>query len=213
MIRLTLSENFVNLVYEICTCIPHSLPVWVRRRFAKVFHYGGCHSGCGVAAVAWYLLYTALATRQYMLDPQSDVMANMITSWILVTMFCIILGGAHPKFRVKYHDYFETFHRFAGWTALMTFWVHNVFSANITARETNSTIGMVLVHSSNFWCILVSTSCTILSWSRLRKREVFPEILSDHATRLHFRYKGMKPFYGVKLSDKRMPPASYMPPS
>ncbi|RMZ79393.1 hypothetical protein DV738_g3370, partial [Chaetothyriales sp. CBS 135597] len=195
-------ENFVNLVYEIFTCAPHSLPLWIRRRLAKVFHYGGCHSGCGTAAVFWYLLYTALSTKQYVQDKHSDVLANMITSWILILMFCFILGGAHPKFRVRYHDTFEAFHRFSGWIALCTFWVHNVFSAHITARHKNSTIGMVLVNSANFWCIIVSTLCTILSWSRLRLRKVYPEVLSDHATRLHFRYKAMAPFYGVKLSDK-----------
>ena len=131
-----------------------------------------------------------------------DMMANAICSWVLVTMFFIILGGAHPKFRVKYHDYFEVFHRFAGWTALVTFWIHNVFSAAVTARKTNDTTGMALIKSPSFWTILISTSCTLLSWSRLRLRRVFPEKLSNHCTRLHFKYQGMPSFYGVKLSDR-----------
>lgn len=34
-------ENFVNLVYELATdVIPLSAPLWMRRRLAKVFHYG-----------------------------------------------------------------------------------------------------------------------------------------------------------------------------
>lgn len=34
-------ENFVNLVYEIATdVIPLCAPLWIRRRLAKVFHYG-----------------------------------------------------------------------------------------------------------------------------------------------------------------------------
>jgi hypothetical protein len=155
-----------------------------------------------VAAAVWYLLYTALATKQYVEEPSGDVLANMVTSWVITTMFCFILGGAHPKFRVKYHDYFEAFHRFAGWTALVAFWIHIGFAARITARQSGRPVGLVLVSSSNFWCFVVSTSCTLVSWSRLRKRDVYPEVLSDHATRLRFRYQSIKPFYGVKLSDK-----------
>ncbi|KAK7013126.1 hypothetical protein R3P38DRAFT_2789140 [Favolaschia claudopus] len=34
-------ENFVNLCYEIALACPHRAPVWLRRRLAKVFHYGG----------------------------------------------------------------------------------------------------------------------------------------------------------------------------
>lgn len=197
-------ENFLNVIYEVVSCAPHSWPIGIRKRLAKVFHYGGVHSGCGVAAVVWYIMYTIESTLLLIEDKHThtDIIANMACSWILVTMFCIILAGAHPWFRRNYHDYFEAFHRFAGWTALLTFWIHNVFSAAITARETHSTIGMALITSPSFWTILLSTSCTLLSWSRLRIRTVFPEKLSDHATRLHFRYKGMQPFYGVKLSSR-----------
>ncbi|KAK3216808.1 hypothetical protein GRF29_1g1070750, partial [Pseudopithomyces chartarum] len=197
-------ENFLNIIYEVVSCAPHSWPISIRRRLAKVFHYGGVHSGCGVAAVVWYIMYTIESTLLLIEDKHthSDIIANMACSWILVTMFTIILAGAHPWFRRNYHDYFEAFHRFAGWSALLTFWIHNVFSAAITARETQSTTGMALITSPSFWTILISTSCTLLSWSRLRLRTVYPEKLSDHATRLHFRYKGMQPFYGVKLSSR-----------
>lgn len=195
-------ENFVNLVYEIFTYAPLSWPLSVRKRLAKVFHYGGCHSGCGVAAVVWYILYTVLTIFDYVHEPEGDVLANMITSCILLVMFCLILGGAHPTFRRKHHDAFEAFHRFAGWTALCTFWVHNIFAARILARKEHLSLGMALVRSPNFWTILISTCCTLLSWSRLRLHTVHAEKLSDHATRLHFKYRAMQPFYGVKLSDK-----------
>ncbi|KAI0200546.1 hypothetical protein F4808DRAFT_428226 [Astrocystis sublimbata] len=195
-------EEFVNLVYEIFTHAPHSWPVSIRKRLAKVFHYGGCHSGAGTAAVVWYLLYTVLATKEYIEDSQVDTLINIITSYIVITMFIVILTAAHPKLRIKYHDYFEAFHRFAGWTALLAFWTHNIASANVTARQWQQSIGYVLIRSPNFWFIILSTSCTIASWSRLRHPEVYPEKMSDHATRLHFKYRKMQPFYGVKISDK-----------
>ncbi|KAI0161197.1 hypothetical protein GGR57DRAFT_518416 [Xylariaceae sp. FL1272] len=195
-------EEFVNFVYEIFVWAPHSWPIAVRKRLAKVFHYGGCHSGAGTAAVVWYILYTILVTLEYIKERQWDTLANLITSWVVVSMFIIILTAAHPNFRRKSHDHFEAFHRFAGWTALLAFWVHNIVSANVTARQWHRSIGYVLVRSPNFWFIILSTSCTIASWSRLRHRVVYPEKLSDHATRLHFKYRAMQPFYGLKISDK-----------
>ena len=195
-------EEFVNACYELFTCVPHSWPLYIRKRLAKVFHYGGCHSGAGTAAVVWYILYTVLATKEYLADRQRDTMVNMITSWLLVWLFIMILVSAHPSIRRKFHDHFEAFHRFSGWTALATFWTHNIFSALVTARQLKVTLGHVFLHSPNFWFICITTCCTLASWSRLRYRPVYPEKLSDHATRLHFKYRSMKPFYGLKLSDK-----------
>jgi hypothetical protein len=116
-------ENFVNIVYEIATDIcPLSAPLWIRSRLAKVFHYGGAHSGAGVASVVWFILYTATTTKDHIRDPTKWSLANVITCYILVLMFCFILAGAHPTFRRKYHDHFEVVHRYSGWVALCTFW-------------------------------------------------------------------------------------------
>ncbi|CAA7263865.1 unnamed protein product [Cyclocybe aegerita] len=195
-------ENFVNLCYEIAVCVPHSLPLWIRRRLAKVFHYGGAHSGSGVAAVVWFILYVALITKEYIHNHNQDTLTNLITSYIITAMFLFILASAHPRFRVMFHDYFEAMHRFSGWVALITFWIHNGLVARTEARMDGVPIGLYLVKSPNFWFFCVSTCCTLLSWSRLRLREVYPEVLSDHAVRLHFKYMPMQPFYGLKISTK-----------
>ncbi|KAF8517716.1 hypothetical protein BU17DRAFT_49525 [Hysterangium stoloniferum] len=197
-------ENFVNLVYEILCCVPHSLPLSIRRRLAKAFHYGGAHSGAGTAAVVWYIMYTAAITRDFLHNRSPAATANLATSYVLVTMFCFILASAYPRFRVLFHDYFEAIHRYAGWTALTTFWIHTIFAGHqYRVLEANPpSLGRYLVTSPNFWTLCISTCCTLLSWSRLRRRDVYPEILSDHAIRLHFKYKNMPPFYGLKVSDK-----------
>ncbi|TEB34784.1 hypothetical protein FA13DRAFT_1789183 [Coprinellus micaceus] len=195
-------ENVVNLAYEIAVHVPHSLPLWFRRRMAKVFHYGGVHSGCGTAAVVWFVLYTALITKNYVHHRDTDSLINMVMSYVLVTLLCTILAAAHPRFRVMFHDYFEAGHRFAGWTALIIFWTHNVLDAKVEAKIHGISTGLYIVRSPNFWCFCISTMCTFLSWSRLRLREVYPEVLSDHAIRLHFKYRPMQPFYGLKISSK-----------
>ena len=194
-------EEFVNIVYEMFTCVPHSTPLWIRKRLAKVFHYGGCHSGAGTSAAVWYWLYTALVIKEYIRQSRIDVLVNLVMSLVLVLMLVVILGSAYPSLRRRYHDHFEAFHRFAGWIALFSFWGHNCMAAVVVATDLRKSVSYVLVRSPNFWFICISTSCTILSWSRLRRREVYPERLSSHATRLYFKYTKMQPFYGVKLSD------------
>jgi hypothetical protein len=39
----------VNSIFVSVCSIPRSAPMWLRRLAAKVYHYGGVHSGCGVA--------------------------------------------------------------------------------------------------------------------------------------------------------------------
>jgi len=196
-------ENVVNLFYEMAVHVPHSFPLSVRRRLAKVFHYGGAHSGAGTAAVVWFILYTAVVTKDFVQDRHNHMnIANITMSYIILAMFLTILAAAWPRFRVVQHDYFESMHRYAGWITLITFWVHNGIIARYMAMDAGISVGHQLAISPNFWFFIVSTSCTIISWSRLRHHKVYAEVLSDHATRLHFKYRPMQPFYGLKVSSR-----------
>ena len=193
-------ENFVNLCYEIAVFVPHSLPISIRRRLAKVFYYGGAHSGSGTAAVVWFILYTAVSTKDYIRAPNRDELVPLVMSYFLVAMFVFIVGVSHPRFRVMFHDYFEAVHRFSGRISLIVFWIHNGLASRNSARQENISTGLYIVRSPNFWFFCVATFCMLLSWSRLRRRTVYPEILSDYAIRLHFKYRPMQPFYNLKLS-------------
>ncbi|PPR06024.1 hypothetical protein CVT26_007503 [Gymnopilus dilepis] len=195
-------ELFVNLLYETATCVPHSFPLFIRQRLAKVYHYGGAHSGSATAAVVWFLFYTGLITRMYVLDQTTENLANIVMSFALVAMFIVILVTAHPRFRYFFHDYFEAGHRFAGWIAVATFWAHGGLRAKYMANQAGIPIASFLVKSPNFWFFCISTACSVISWLQLRRRDVYPEILSNHAIRLHFKYRTIKPFYGIKFSDR-----------
>lgn len=165
-----------------------------------MFHYGGAHSGAGVAAVVWHVLYTACATRDY-IHIHDKGLENLVTSYVLVAMFLLILAGAHPAFRRMYHDYFEALHRFAGWVALGTFWVHTVFAAH-EYRAPDESPGRYLIQTPNFWTLGISTTCIFLSWGRLRRHDVRAEVLSSHAVRLYFTYRSMPPICGLKVSTR-----------
>jgi hypothetical protein len=195
-------EHFVNLCYEIAISFPHSLPMSVRRRLARVFHYGGAHSGCGTASVVWFILYIAISTRDYIHAPNKDGLATLVMSYALVTLLVFILATAHPRFRVMFHDYFEAVHRFSGWGSLILFWIHNGLAARDAARQEGISTGLYTVKSPSFWFLCVVTICIILSWSQLHLRDVYPEILSDHVIRLHFKYRPITACYGLKFSTR-----------
>ena len=195
-------ENFVNLCYEIAVSVPHSLPLSIRRRLSKVFHYGGAHSSCGTGCVVWFIFYIAISTRDYIHAPDRDALATLVMSYVLLIMLAYILITAHPSFRVNFHNYFETIHRFLGWASLIVFWIHNGLAARDAARQEGISTGLYTVKSPNFWFLCVITICIFLSWSQLRLRDVHPVILSDHVIRLHFKYRPMQPCYGLKFSNR-----------
>jgi hypothetical protein len=128
----------------------------------------------------------------------------MVLSYVIILMFVFILASAHPTFRRRFHDYFEMIHRYSGWVASLAFWTHTIF-AGLEYRQLEPnppSLGRYLFTSSNFWTFAISTSATLLSWGRLRRHEVYPEVLSDHAIRLHFKYCNILPFYGLKVSTR-----------
>jgi len=196
-------ENVVNFLFEVATCVPLSTSFFIRRRLAQVYHYGGIHSGCGVAAVVWFILYTVMTTRNFINTPTNGLpVANVVTCYVLVIMFLFILVGAHPNFRRRFHDYFEVVHRFAGWTCFATLWIQVFIGGVEDGRQQHMNVGLILVRNPAFWFLSLSTFFLILSWGRLRLRDVHAEQLSNHAIRLHFNYKDMKPYYGLKVSKR-----------
>jgi len=208
---LSRQENVVNLLYEICCCVPHSWPLQIRKRLARIYHYGGIHSGCGMAASMWFLLQSILVTLEYIKNWRSTLwLLNLISSWFIVLMLVIIRYSAFPAFRRQFHNHFEAMHRYAGWSGLIVFWIH-LFLVILLEQEKDKRngfqhedFGLLLIKIPSFWLLLVSTSCGLVSWGRLRRREVLAETLGEgsigHAIRLHFKYYDMPPFYGVKVS-------------
>lgn len=193
-------EDFINLCYEIICSTPHSFPLSIRRRLAKLFHYGGIHSGAGTASCLWFFLYLGLITRDWIQNRSNSNFVNFVLCYVVALMFITILVVAHPRFRRLLHDYFEAGHRFSGWISLITFWIYMGLAGHENATAEGIPLGTYFAQSPNFWCFIISTSVVLLSWSRLRPREVYPEFLSDRVIRLHFKHKNIRPFYGHRFS-------------
>lgn len=77
-------EYVVNYLYTIFTAWPQSTPLTIRRISARVFHIGGrecllaspsyfpvltcdtsVHSGCGISATIWLILFVVVGTHEY----------------------------------------------------------------------------------------------------------------------------------------------------
>ncbi|KAF7562593.1 hypothetical protein G7046_g1545 [Stylonectria norvegica] len=187
---LVRQDLVINVLYTITCSVPRRLPLWIRTRCANIYHLGGVHSGAGVCATAWLVVSTIRSTicRSSSCDgQQTGSLATQVVSWLLCGLCCLLVGTAWPSFRKQYHDQFERFHRFAGWTALALFWVRTILSLDDSRRDSQS-LGMAVVKSPDFWLLLVATSSIATSWFSLRKVSVDAEVLSDHAVRLHFDY-------------------------
>ena len=197
-------EYVVNALYSICCWTPLSVPLRIRRSIAKLYHFGGVHSGCAISAVVWFLLYTVLITRDFVSGVFVDRAVIGIT-YALILLFLSICVFAIPRFRFLSHNVFEAVHRFAGWIAVALFWVDIMLVSNAQSKAPGSdSMGILLVRSPAFWFLVVITFFIILPWLRLRKVEAFPEVLSNHAVRIHFKYMQIGPVMGIRITHNPM---------
>lgn len=197
------NEHVVNLLFRVACCLPHSAPLSIRRRMAKIYSYGGVHSACGVAATLWYLAYSGLLLHGFITGGEVQI-GLAVTTGMVLALLVLILIFAHPYLRMRLHDHFERIHRFAGWTAVGALWAQMVLSVQATANAANKSFGEALITVPPFWFLIVITCCIIYPWLRLRRRSVEAEKLSKYATRLHFDYSNMETCVGVRLTDSAL---------
>ena len=193
-------ENVINILYAICCSTPHWVPLRVRRTIAKLYHFGGVHSGCAISAVCWFIVFTALVTRDFA-NGNFNEPAIIAITYTLLFLFISICVFAIPGLRVFSHNTFEAVHRFAGWTSVGLFWALILLFARAESKTPNGdSLGLSLVKLPAFWILVVITFFTILPWLRLRKVEAFPEVLSNHAVRIHFNYMKLGPMLGLRIA-------------
>ena len=195
-------EYVINFLYAIFCSVPTWMPLFVRRQCAKIYHIGGLHSGCAVAATVWFLFFTIVATNDVFnnMDALRINLAILLLTYVLIAELIGILIMAHPKVRSRTHNSFERIHRFAGWSALAIFWIQSILSTE--AARGDVALSTAISKSPSFWLLLIATTSIILPWVRLRKVPVHSEILSKHAIRLHFDYTTPAIGTGIRLSER-----------
>ena len=112
LITLSLrNECVINILYRIFVINSSNLPLWLRKRVARLYGLGGFHSGCAFSAFLWYTFYSGLIIGALMNGQQDKTHSVRLSIAILIwVIFVVIIGLALPTFRERMQDYFELVH-------------------------------------------------------------------------------------------------------
>ncbi|MFU9137237.1 hypothetical protein [Erwinia tasmaniensis] len=195
-------QYIINFLFRLVWRVPLSWPLFVRRRLAKVYHFGGLHSGCALFACLWLIVFSA-AVYYHHCHALPNVSAALVTiNALLAALLAIITIMAHPAIRRRYHNLFEHVHRYVGWAALLLSWGQAV----CFTRDCNGGLWslLTLAETPAFWTLLAITGSIILPWLRLRKVPVTIERPSEHAAIVSFDLP-RDPFAGSSFAISRSP--------
>lgn len=202
---LVRNEHVVNALFWVFGTWAKSLPLGIRTLVAKVYSYGGIHSGGAVAATFWYIAYLVLLTLEFQSSGDLTVIRSYIyfCSYFILFLLVSILISAHPHLRRVMHNWFEGIHRAMGWLAVLLFWAQVML---LTAEATqssgsNTPFGRALLVSPNFWMLVIITLLVIYPWTRLRMRSVHAEVLSEHCVKLNFNFRNVHYGQAIRLTD------------
>lgn len=189
----------VNLLFWLATRVPTSWPLLIRRHCAKVYHFGGVHVGCAIAATAWYLGFAIhLAWNHVALGVSAATLAIVAAQ---AALLCTIATMSMPKVRAEHHDRFERVKRFGGWSSLLLFWAQLV---SLSADRTTGSLGRALLGSPEVWTLAIVTFSVALPWLRLRKVPIHIVTPSSQVALATFDH-GMRPFAGSSTAISRSP--------
>ncbi|CAI6341888.1 unnamed protein product [Periconia digitata] len=199
---LVRSEPVVNVLFTVCCSLPTSWPLAIRRHCARVFHIGGIHSGCAIASVMWFTVFTVAASLEMIKPPEARCVSltGAILTYLIWPILVSIAGLSHPTIRLKHHDLWEMTHRFGGWTALILLWAQAFIVGRDLAFDTPVT--KAWLQSPPIWLLSAATAAIIFPWLHLRKVPVRSEVLSSHAVRLWFDYTTPVVGTSVRLAER-----------
>ncbi len=179
---LARQQYVINGLFWLATRVPVTWPLDIRRRVAKVYHFGGLHSGAAVAATAWFAVMVGVQVAMHLREPGSVAMTTLWLGALILGLLLLMVIMALPWVRSRFHNGFERVHRFAGWGLLLVFWAQTLLTLDHP------------LHSGAFWTLLLLTLSIALPWLRLRKVAVETLRPSGHAAITRFTHT--TPFSG-----------------
>ncbi|WP_428265661.1 hypothetical protein [Haliangium sp.] len=195
-------QHVINLLFKIATSAPTFVPLAIRRRLGKVYHFGGLHVGGAIAGTSWFAVLVASLTYHLVMDLPPASLATIVVGYQLLAVLVLIVAMASPSMRQRFHDQFELSHRFGGWTALLLFWVHSLLLIN--DHRGAVALADALIASPSVWMLVVLTVSVALPWLRLRKVPVEIVRPSSHVAIARFDH-GVTPFAGSSTTLSRNP--------
>ncbi|EFQ32393.1 tat pathway signal sequence [Colletotrichum graminicola] len=197
------NEHTVNAMFKVFVLFPAArTPLAIRRALAKVYSYGGIHSGCGVASFFWFVAFLVVITGDFA-NPNAVRAYILLDSYLICALLAAIIGFAHPRARVLLHNWFEGTHRFLGWSVILLFWALVMMLAEDSSSNSAAAVpyAAALVATPSFWMLIAITLLVAYPWTRLRLRDVEAEAMSDHVVKLNFDYADVHYGQAVRLTD------------
>ncbi|MGN8143549.1 hypothetical protein ACTJK3_21925 [Pseudomonas sp. 22105] len=201
MAILIRQQYVINLLFWLATRAPTSWPLAIRRSLAKVYHFGGLHSGGAMAAIAWFVALLGSMIWQRTQGVGGVSLTLLTISAGLLGLLLLMAIMAMPGIRSRFHNAFERTHRFAGWAALLLFWGMTLVFAR--DRNPSADLTQVLLTSFSFWMLPILTFSIALPWLRLRRVPVTLVKPSSHAVIARFNH--LTPFAGSSTAISRHP--------
>jgi hypothetical protein len=200
---LVRNEHIVNAMFWVFGTWTKSLPLRIRTLAAKVYSYGGIHSGGAVAATFWYIAFLVLLTMDFQSAGSLSVIRSYIyfVSYFILFLLVSMLVSAHPHLRRIMHNWFEGIHRFMGWLVVLLFWAQIMLLAAESTQASEISFGKALLVSPSFWMLVIITLLVIYPWTRLRLRDVEAEVLSQHCVKLNFKFRNVHYGQAIRLTD------------
>lgn len=178
-------QYLINALFWLATRVPVGWPLAIRRRVAKVYHFGGLHSGAALAATGWFAAMVWVQVLMHVREPGSVSSLRLWLSGGLMALLLSMVIMALPWVRGRFHNGFERVHRFAGWSVLLVFWGMTLLApAEGSANP---------LYSGTFWMLVVLSLSVALPWLRLRKVPIATVRPSGHAVIARFTHT--TPFY------------------
>jgi hypothetical protein len=196
------SEPVINLLFIVSCSVPTSFPLRIRRICANVYHIGGLHVGCAISSIIWFIIFTVGVSLELSKSPdvRAVSLGTAILSYCIIALLLAMTLLSVPTLRNRYHDLWEGFHRFGGWTVLIFYWVLVGTSTGELSRGSGLSKPEVYLRNASIWLLSIATLAIIFPWLYLRRVPVQAERLSSHAIRLHFDSK-IVPGKGIRLSQ------------
>lgn len=195
-------QYVINGLFWVATKAPKSWPLSIRAIFGKIYHFGGLHSGCAIAATIWFAIFSINIFQNYISQQDTTPDALMLITLSLLSILFTLIIMAIPGIRSRYHNLFEKVHRFGGWSALILFWCLTILL--VAQQSPENKVFSTLIQTVDFWVLSLVTLSIILPWLRLKKVPINTLKPSSHVAVTEFNY-GVTPFAGSSTALSRNP--------
>jgi len=185
-------QHVLNVIFAAAGRGSSRWPLRLRWTISKAYHIGGLHVGAALAGAAWLCGFTVVAVVARVGRPVAVDLTTFTLAISLTAVILVVVAGALPPVRARFHNVFELTHRFGGWTSVGLFWA-------LTLHLCNADPG-----AWQIWLLGLITASIAWPWLRLRRVPVTVECPSAHAAIIRLDY-GVTPAHVTAVGISRSP--------